>query len=130
MGNVLNHWSDGRVAQIAERLSWTGPAGRDRVRRVLHEAEAIPADLYQGEPTYEQLANDADSVAIQRDDLRERLDRLRAAAQSDPDLPDALRDFLLRETTPGWLHVTAEMVGRLRSTGSHHAMPVPSSEGR
>lgn len=73
----------------------------------------------QGKPTYEQLARDADAVSIQRDDLRERLDRIRAASESDPDVPAALRDFLIRETEPGWLHVTDQMVERLRTTGSH-----------
>lgn len=73
-----------------------------------------------GEPTYEQLARDADAVSIQRDDMRERLDRIRASAESDADVPPALRGFLLRETEPGWLHVTDAMVERLRTTGSHH----------
>lgn len=73
-----------------------------------------------GEPTYERLRYDMDGLTIQRDDMRERLDRIRAAAESDPDLPPALRDFLLRETGEGWLHVTREMIERLRATGTHH----------
>lgn len=73
------------------------------------------------EPTLDQLLDSVDCVAIQRDDLRERLDRIRAAAESDPDLPTALRDFLRRETEPGWLHVPSEMLRTYRATGSHHA---------
>lgn len=61
-----------------------------------------------------------DAVSIQRDDLRERLDRIRAAAESDPNLSSALASFLARETERGWLHVTDEMVKRLRATGTHH----------
>jgi hypothetical protein len=71
------------------------------------------------EATYEELRTDADSVTIQREDLRWKLDRIRAAAEGDPDCPTALRDFLLRESTPGVLHVTPEMVERVRRTGSH-----------
>lgn len=78
-----------------------------------------------GEATYQQLADDGDAVAIQRDDMRERLDRIRAAAESDPGLSTPLRDFLLNETRPGWLHVTSEMVQRLRTTGSHHEYSQP-----
>jgi len=57
--------------------------------------------------TRAQLAWDADACAFQRDDLRARLDRIRAAAISDIDLErlPAFRDFLLRETEPGWLYV-------------------------
>jgi hypothetical protein len=62
---------------------------------------------------------DRDGVAIQRDMLREKLNRIRAAAESDPDLPTPLRDFLLHEAKPGWLNVSREMVERLRTTGSH-----------
>ena len=58
-------------------------------------------------------------MTIQREDLRWKLDRIRAAAEGDPDCPTALRDFLLRESTPGVLHVTPEMVERVRRTGSH-----------
>lgn len=62
-----------------------------------------------------------DAITIQRDDLYERLGRIRAAALSDPDLPSALRSFLLVEASEGWLHVTDEIIERLRSTGTHHA---------
>ena len=50
---------------------------------------------------------DADACAQQRDDLRARLDRIRAAAESDADLAGfpALRSFLLREAAPGVMHV-------------------------
>lgn len=82
------------------------------------------------EPTARQLADDTDGVVIQRDDLREKLDRVRAAAESDPDLPSALRDFLLRETRPGWLHVTPEMLDRQRKTGTHHAAAPSEPEGQ
>lgn len=66
---------------------------------------------------------DYDAVGIQRDDLRERLDRIRAAITSDAELlaaSPALRSFLLKETRDGWVHVTDAMIERLRATGTHH----------
>jgi hypothetical protein len=97
-------------------------ADREPERRELRQAAL---DWRQRALTAEAEAErdrkDADSVAIQRDDLRERLDRIRAAAESDPDLPGPLRSFLLRETEAGWLHVTPTMLDRFRATGSHHA---------
>lgn len=65
----------------------------------------IDTGYAEGAPTRAQLEWDAEACAKQRDDLRDRLDRVRAAAESDPDIPAPLRSFLLRETEPGWLHV-------------------------
>lgn len=45
---VLVHWSDEKVAQVAERLGTPTPVRRDDVRRVLNEADAVPRDLYKG----------------------------------------------------------------------------------
>lgn len=42
--NVLPYWSDKQVAAVAARLSMYGADGRDMVRHVLHEAEALPAE--------------------------------------------------------------------------------------
>lgn len=81
-------------------------------------------------PTYQQLLDDSDALVIQREDLRERLGRVRAMAESDPGIPSAVRDFLLTETqqAPGGgvaiLHVTPEMLDRSRRTGTHHPAPV------
>lgn len=65
----------------------------------------------------EESEKDAEAVALQRDDLRARLDRIRAAIKSDPAFEDApaLRDFLLRETEPGVLHVPG-VSGEARTT--------------
>lgn len=84
---------------------------------------------HEGEPTAQQLADSADGVVIQREDLVERMGRIRAAAESDPDLSPALRDFLLTEASAGCLHVTPEMLDRQRSTGTHRASPEPEGEG-
>ncbi len=93
---------------------------RDETGLLLDDLEAgwLAARRYYATPA--ERERDCDGVVIQRDDLREKLDRIRAAAESDPDLPAALKSFLLRETEPGWLHVTDAMVGRLRATGTHH----------
>lgn len=80
----------------------------------------------------ECIEDDRDSVSIQRDDLRETLNRIRAAVASDPELLAAsasLRSFLLAETQPGLRRVTDEMLRSLRETGTHHpASPVPAAE--
>lgn len=72
---VLRHWTDGRVAEVAERLGWTGPNGRDRVRRVLNEAQAVPREL----------ATDRGAVSAEWTD--EAIEAIRLSLLHDHDIP-------------------------------------------
>jgi hypothetical protein len=61
---------------------------------------ALLARVLALEEALREVEQDADAVALQRDDYRARLHRINAAAKSDADLAPlaGLRDFLLRES--------------------------------
>jgi len=56
--------------------------------------------LRQAASALEREVKDADGVTEQREALKATLARIRAAAESDAEIPSALRDFILRETEP------------------------------
>lgn len=98
----------GSIRRVLEIADESAPLPTTRYAEARRDLDSLEEQLEAAQKALDEWEQDCDATARQRDDLRARLDRIRAAVESDPYLQNAAEsvcDFLMRETEPGVLHV-------------------------